>query len=83
VPFVQVTDFRLETERAEQPPSADPEEQFLLEAQIRPAPVEFAGNPPINWEVRRETRQNRVLRSLPDYFLRLLHTWIPGPELCA
>src|ERR1017187_2402809 len=53
VAFIQMADLRLDPECAEQSPSADPEEQFLLEAQIRPAPVEFAGNPPINWEVRR------------------------------
>jgi hypothetical protein len=45
VPFIQVTDLRLEPERAEQPPSADPEQHFLLEAQFRPAPIELAGNP--------------------------------------
>jgi len=33
----QVTDFRLDAECAEQPPSADPEQQFLLEAQFRPS----------------------------------------------
>ena len=38
MPLIEVTDFRLDAERAEQPPSADPEEQFLLEAQLRPAP---------------------------------------------
>src|SRR5271157_2379835 len=53
VPFIQVADLRLDAERAEQPPSADPEEQFLLEAQIRPAPIKLAGNPPLNREVRR------------------------------
>ena len=53
VPFIQVTDLRLEPERAEQPPSADPEQHFLLEAQFRPAPIELAGNPPMSREVRR------------------------------
>ena len=53
VPFIQVTDLRLEPECAEQSPTADPEEQLLLQAQIRPAPVKLAGNPPINREVRR------------------------------
>ena len=53
VPFIQVTDLRLEPQRAEQPPSADPEQHFLLEAQFRPAPIEFAGNPPMRREVRR------------------------------
>src|ERR1035441_1846264 len=35
VSFIEVTDLRLESECAEQPPSADPEQQFLLEAQLR------------------------------------------------
>src|ERR1019366_5747442 len=43
MPFIQVTDLRLDPERAEQPPSADPEQQFLLEAQLRAAPIELAG----------------------------------------
>ena len=53
VPFIQVTDLRLDPERAEQPPSADPEEQFLLEAQLRPAAIELAGNPAMSGKVRR------------------------------
>jgi hypothetical protein len=32
MPFIQVTDFGLDAKRGEQPPSANPEEQFLFEA---------------------------------------------------
>src|SRR5664279_1416788 len=39
VPFIQVTDLRLDPECAEQSPSADPEEYFLLEAQLRAAAI--------------------------------------------
>src|SRR5664280_1910302 len=53
VPFIQVTDFRLESEGAEQPPSADSEKQFLLEAQLRPAAIQFAGNASMSGKVRR------------------------------
>ena len=53
MPFIQVADFRLDAERAEQPPAADPEEQFLLEAQLRPAAVQLAGDPSMGGEVRR------------------------------
>ena len=53
VPFVQVTNLRLNPERAEQSPSADPEQQFLLQAQFRPAPVELAGNSSMSGKVRR------------------------------
>ena len=53
MPFIQVADFRLDAERGEQPPSANPEEQFLLEAQLRPAAIQLAGNPSMRGEVRR------------------------------
>ena len=36
MPFVEVTDFRLNAQCGKQPPSADPEKQFLLEAQLGP-----------------------------------------------
>src|SRR5271157_3258266 len=52
VPFIQMTDLRLHPERAEQPPSADSKEHFLLEAQLRSAPIQLAGDPPIHREVR-------------------------------
>jgi hypothetical protein len=39
MPFIQVTDFRLDAERAEQPPSADPEKQLLFESQFRAAAI--------------------------------------------
>ena len=51
--FIQVTDFRLDAQRAEQPPAANPEKQFLLEAQLRPAPVQLAGDPSMSGDVRR------------------------------
>ena len=53
VPFIQMADLRVDAERAEQPPSADPEEQFLLEAQLRPAAIQLAGDPPMSGGVRR------------------------------
>ena len=51
--FIQVADLRLNAERFEQTPAADPEKQFLLEAQFRPAAIQLAGNPPMSREVRR------------------------------
>ena len=53
VPFIQVTDLGLDSQRTEQPPSADAEQQFLLEAQFRSTPIELAGNPPVSGKVRR------------------------------
>ena len=37
--FIQMADFRLDAERREQSPSADPEQQFLFEPQLRAAAV--------------------------------------------
>ena len=53
MPFIQVADFRLDAQRLEQPPSADPEKQFLLQAQFRPAAVQLAGDSAMDGEVRR------------------------------
>ena len=67
--FIQVTDFRLEAERAEQPPSADPEQQFLLEAQLRPASIELAGNSSMDGEVRRVIAVQQVKLHSTDLHL--------------
>ena len=53
MPFIQVTHLRFDPERAEQPPSADPEQDFLLEAQFGAAAIEFAGDPPMCGKIRR------------------------------
>ena len=44
MPFIQMTDFRLKAQRTKQSPSADPEQHFLFEAQLRPPAIQFAGN---------------------------------------
>ena len=51
--FIQVTDFRFDSERAEQPPSANSEQQFLLEAEFGAAAIQFAGDATISRKVRR------------------------------
>ena len=48
-----MADFRLDTESAKQPPSTDPEEQFLLEAQFRSPSIEFAGDSSMSRVIRR------------------------------
>ena len=53
VPFIQVTDFRTESERGQQPPSPNPEDHLLLESQLRPTPIQFAGDPAMSGKVRR------------------------------
>ncbi len=44
VSFVEMTDFRPDAERTEQPPAAYPQQHFLFEAKLRAAAVEFTGN---------------------------------------
>ena len=47
MPFIEVTDFRTDAERAEQPPAADSEDQFLVEPQLRPAAIQLARDPAV------------------------------------
>src|SRR5208282_43068 len=51
--FIQVTNFRMDPERAEQPPAANPEKQFLFEAHLRPAAIQLTGDPSMSGIVRR------------------------------
>lgn len=44
MPVIQVTDFGLDAECGEQPPTADPERQFLQQTLVWPAPVKLAGD---------------------------------------
>ncbi len=37
--FIQVTDFRFDAERGEQPPAANPQQHFLYESQLRSAAI--------------------------------------------
>ena len=50
---VQVTDFRLDAERDEQPPATNPKEQLLGEAQLLPTAIKLAGDPSTSRDVRR------------------------------
>ena len=60
MPFVQMTHLRLEAERAEQPPAADPEHHLLLQPQLRSAPVQLAGDPAMRREVPRVVAVEQV-----------------------
>ena len=53
MPVVQVTDFRLDAERDEQPPATNPEKQLLGEAQLWAAAVKLAGDPSTGRDVGR------------------------------
>ena len=44
VAFIQMANFGMEPERAQQTPAADAQHAFLLQAQFRSAAVEFAGD---------------------------------------
>jgi len=48
-----MANFRLDSKRTKQSPSADPEQQFLLEAQLQPASIQLTGNPSMNRKIRR------------------------------
>ncbi len=52
MPLVQMTNLRLDPERAQQPPSADPEQHLLLEAQLRAAAIELARDSSMRGEIR-------------------------------
>ena len=67
--FIQVTDFRFDSERAEQSPSANPEQQFLLESQLGAAPIEFAGNAAMSGKVRRIIAVQQVKLHSADLYL--------------
>src|SRR5579862_9414266 len=60
MPFIEMTDFRLDTKRTKQSPPTDPEEQFLLEAQFRPAAIQFTGDSAMGREVRRVVAVQQV-----------------------
>ena len=51
VPFIQMTDFRLDAQRNKQSPAADPEQQLLLQSQLRTTAVQLARNPTMRGEV--------------------------------
>ena len=53
VPFIQVANLRLDAERGKEPPAADPKDQLLHQAQVRPAAIKLAGDPAIRRKVRR------------------------------
>ena len=66
VPFIQMTDFRLNAERVQQAPSADPEQQLLREAQLRTAAIELAGDRSMSRIVRGVIAVEQVERRSPD-----------------
>ena len=73
MPFIQVTDFRLDAERAQQSPAANPKQQFLLEAQLRPAAIQLAGNSSMSGEVRR-------VIAIQQVELHSTHLDLPGAQ---
>ncbi|HEY5475172.1 MAG TPA: hypothetical protein VIK11_00530 [Tepidiformaceae bacterium] len=73
MPFIQVADFWLDAERREQSPSANPEQDFLLEAQLRPTSVKFAGNASVG-------RVIRYVIAVQQVQLYATHLNLPGAQ---
>src|ERR1700731_2619114 len=48
-----MTDFRLQAQCAQKPPASNSQDQLLLQAQLRPAAVEFARNAAVRGDVCR------------------------------
>ena len=60
VPFIEMTDFGLQTQCAQKTPASDPEKKFLLQAQFRPAAVQLACDPAVRGEVRGVVRVQEI-----------------------
>ncbi len=73
MPFVQVADFRFDTERGEQPPAANPEDHLLHQALIRRAPVKLTGYSPVRRVVRR-------IVAVQEVKLHTAHLDLPGAQ---
>src|ERR1700676_720207 len=73
-----MTDFRLQTKRAQKPPTSNSQDQLLLQAQLRPAAVEFACNAAVRGDVCRIVGVQQIQSRPGDLNL-------PGanPESCA
>src|SRR6185295_19396256 len=69
VSFIEMTHFRRDPQRTQQPPSAHPQQQLLLEAQLRPAAIEFAGDSPMNRVVGRVVAIQQVELDSADLHL--------------
>ena len=69
VPFVQVTDFRSDPQRGEQPPAADAQEDFLLETQLQSSAVQLAGDTAMHGDVCRVVAVQEVELCPPDLHL--------------
>jgi hypothetical protein len=53
VPLVEMADLGLEPEHAQQPPAPDPQQELLLQSQLRSTPVQLAGDAADGGRVRR------------------------------
>ena len=71
--FIQVTDFRIDAQRVQQPPSANAQEHLLHQAQFRPAPIQFAGDPAMSGKVRRVIAVQEIKFHSPDLDLPGAH----------
>ena len=73
MPFVQMADLGADTERAQQSPPADPEYEFLHQAQLRPTAVELTGDALVKGRVRR-------IVAIQEVELHPSHLHLPGAQ---
>jgi hypothetical protein len=67
--LIQVADLRLEADRRKQLPSTNPEQQLLLEAQLRATAVQLAGNAAVRGVIRRVIAVQQVKLHSTDLYL--------------
>src|ERR1700676_3890740 len=73
-----MTDFRPQTKRAQKPPAPNSQDQFLLQAQLRSAAVEFACNAAVRGDVCRIVGVQQIQFRPADLDLPG-----PNPQSCA
>ena len=73
VPLVEVTDLGLEPERSQQSPAPDPQQELLLQPQLRAAAVQLAGDAAERGRIRRVVAVEEIEHDAAD-----LH--LPGAE---
>ena len=73
MPLVEMTDLGLEPEGTQKPPPADPQQEFLAQAQLGAAPVQLAGDAADGRWIGRVVTVQQVEHDPPDLNL-------PGPE---
>ena len=69
--LVEMADFRMQAEGPQEPPASNSQDQLLLQAQLRTAAVEFAGNAAVRRNIRRIVGVQQIQ-------FRSAHLHLPG-----